>query len=775
MKLRYVLAVIAALMILFFGAHLDFTNAGENTPEKSAGKQLPNRETLHERLFETREALLVYAATDARYREQYQQFATEMQQRGRWLKFNIRADSDVRDSDLRGTTVYLLGTVASNRWIASVAEQLPLQIRQNSFKLFENTYADSTDLLTFYYPNMRDSTHAVYLITGNSDAHLLRELQRSSRQLFNSAGDYRVQRNGQTLVMGFFSQNPEKMWAFDPENHRDYRADLQIAGGDHYRFYLHGVQFSDAEMTRIRLNHEAKFRQISEFLGIGSAPDSIDYHIFGSFEDKGLVTGNTDLTHIDAEKNAIYSVIRDGIRGDDFCSDARLLLRNHFGEAGKTVLEIGLSIYFSENWHEKGYRYWAARLWDSGNAAPLAEMLDNEQIAQDSPLVMPPLAGSFVAYLLDVWGKQQFLDRYKTWQPTATEIAKLEAGWHWHLAQLANEFRGQMAADRASFPKFGDFRKGFCFAHEGYQIYNGYLSRKSDAALAKLAEMGGNAVSITPFSFMRDPGKPAFLRFSSGSGSENDESVIHSALTAKSLGMSVMLKPHIWLGGGSWPGDIHMQSDADWQQFFNNYHRWMRHYALMAEMYQIDVLCVGVELAKTTATQGDRWREMIGKLRQLYSGQMTYAANWGDDFEKLSFWDDLDFIGLNCYYPLSDKTAPSDAELRAGVSNIAARVAAIQKKYSKPVLITEIGFTSTPSPWQQPHESARRKPVDLDAQARSYRAVFETMQHADWLRGIYWWKWPSYLEYGGNRDNDFTPNNKPAEDVVRQWYQRDSW
>ncbi|MCB0286164.1 MAG: hypothetical protein KDE57_05855, partial [Calditrichaeota bacterium] len=74
MKLRYVLAVIAALMILFFGAHLDFTNAGENTPEKSAGKQLPNRETLHERLFETREALLVYAATDARYREQYQQF-----------------------------------------------------------------------------------------------------------------------------------------------------------------------------------------------------------------------------------------------------------------------------------------------------------------------------------------------------------------------------------------------------------------------------------------------------------------------------------------------------------------------------------------------------------------------------------------------------------------------------------------------------------------------------------------------------------------------------
>ncbi len=278
-----------------------------------------------------------------------------------------------------------------------------------------------------------------------------------------------------------------------------------------------------------------------------------------------------------------------------------------------------------------------------------------------------------------------------------------------------------------------------------------------------------NSVSLTPFSYMRDTHTPVFLRHSRSAGAENDESIIYAAASAHKFGLSVMLKPHLWLGS-SWPGEIEMRSPQDWQKFFHYYKRWIRHFALLAEMYHIEILSVGVEMVKTTRNRPDDWRRLIGELRKLYSGQLTYAANWGEEFEKLSFWGSLDYIGLNCYYPLSESETATDAELREGASQIMQRIAKVATRFQKQVIITEVGFTSTPASWRQPHERAAGKPVDLEAQARSYRAFLSAAQEEPSLHGLYWWKWPSYLDYGGPGNNDFTPNNKPAEAVVSRFY-----
>ena len=149
---------------------------------------------------------------------------------------------------------------------------------------------------------------------------------------------------------------------------------------------------------------------------------------------------------------------------------------------------------------------------------------------------------------------------------------------------------------------------------------------------------------------------------------------------------------------------------------------------------------------------------------------MTYAANWGNDFENVTFWDALDYIGLNSYYSLSNSEAPTDDALRKGVQDVIRRVENVYHQYNKPVIFTEIGFTSTPKSWHEPHLSAGGKPVDLAAQARCYETVFSELYRQKWLAGIYWWKWPTYLEYGGPLDNDFTPNNKPAEAIIARYY-----
>jgi hypothetical protein len=239
---------------------------------------------------------------------------------------------------------------------------------------------------------------------------------------------------------------------------------------------------------------------------------------------------------------------------------------------------------------------------------------------------------------------------------------------------------------------------------------------------------------------------------------------------AREQGLRVMLKPQIWLRG-SWPGDIRMNDDAEWARFFAAYEAWILHYALLAEMYQADMLCLGVELRYATLGHEGYWREIIRRIRKLYAGPLVYAANWGEEFEGITFWDELDYIGIDCYYPLSSKTEAGRAELLGNFREVLERIEAVSEAYKKPVIFTEIGFRSVEAPWQQPHAEAGDRRPDLAAQALCYEIVGEGLAEENWVTGIFWWKWPSFLEYREMEDSRrFSPQGKPAEKVVARWF-----
>ena len=269
---------------------------------------------------------------------------------------------------------------------------------------------------------------------------------------------------------------------------------------------------------------------------------------------------------------------------------------------------------------------------------------------------------------------------------------------------------------------------------------------------------------------MRDRNKPASFRFSNSPNDENDESLVHSFYEAKKLGMFTMLKPQVWVSG-SWPGEIEMLNDTDWKNFFDTYYRWIRHYAFLAEIYEVDALCLGVELTKATLGHGDTWRAMIRKTRGLYNGKLTYAANWGKEFETIDFWDELDFIGLNSYYPLSKKDDPTDKELKAKFETIKTKISKVYNTFKKPIVFTEIGFRSINAPWKNPHAEGDDS-FNQEHQKRCYEVIFQGIENEPWCKGILWWKFPSYIEHRGTKNNAFTPNNKMAEQTVREWFSK---
>jgi hypothetical protein len=756
--------------VCIFALFLSALSLACSVAEPETRAETPSRRDLIRRYRQEGRVLVVYGASVGGTVSEYETFGKQIASYRPSWKVEVKSDAETKRDDFRRTAVYLVGTARSNRWFGKLAEALPLSIDEAGFSFYEESYRDSTDVLRMLFPNPVDPEYPIFVIMGNSDEYLAQHLDTSRRR-----GDFEVTRNGMTLVMGSFAQSRSGDWMIDPQAYRVFESSEEATRSTaHFDYFVHGT-LDEVSLESLSRANEAIYAQVVETLGNEAElpKRKLQVHVYGNSEGKGLVTNDTSPAHYDEKTGVLHVTLEAEKVGAREAKTAEFVLRLVLGKPKKLFLERGLAVYLADRALEKrDYLLWAARLTEAGEILPLEQLLDDERMERESDYVVDPLAGTFARLLLSQ--KADFLSLYSNWNLTSTELAGLEADWRDSLVLSAQTHRAEIESRHDRFPPPPDrYQKGFTHAHEGYQIYNGYLSERSDEALRKLGSFGADAVAIVPYTFMRNPNEPVHLPVPSGSGSENDESVIHSVRTAQNLGMTVMLKPQIWLHGG-WPGDIRMKSKEDVRAFFEHYYRWIRHYALMAEHLEVPVLCIGTELRQMTVGNEVAWIEMIGRLRKLYSGRLVYAANWHGELDRLTFWRHLDYIGVNSYYPLSGKSNPRDEELKEGFRHAIDQIRVVYDRFRKPVLLTEIGFTSTPEPWREPHEPGRRKPVNLHDQARSYEIAFEGLsKETDWIRGVYWWKWPSDLGHGGSDHPGFTPNGKPAEEVVRKWYGND--
>lgn len=317
------------------------------------------------------------------------------------------------------------------------------------------------------------------------------------------------------------------------------------------------------------------------------------------------------------------------------------------------------------------------------------------------------------------------------------------------------------------------FQKGMTFTH-GYRPQNNLMSAASAASLDYLRHsVHVEWIALNPFSYQRTVSDPS-LYFGDD---PRDAHLINAIRQAHDLGFGVMLKPHIWLRqktDDAWRGNIGMNSEGDWRLWFENYERFILHYARMAEREHVEILCIGVELARTMKEREPDWRTLIDRVRQVYHGPLTYAANWWGEYDEIHIWDALDYVGINAFFPLSEDSSPDLATLRTGARRVADQVELVHLATGRPVIFTEVGYKSVRGSTVRPWEWTRRfePAVDTNLQSRAYRAVLEALWERPWFCGMYWWKWHSDMAHGGPTDGDFTPRRKPAEGILSEWYRR---
>jgi hypothetical protein len=298
-------------------------------------------------------------------------------------------------------------------------------------------------------------------------------------------------------------------------------------------------------------------------------------------------------------------------------------------------------------------------------------------------------------------------------------------------------------------------------------------------SLDALEAAGADWVAVNVFWFQTDVNAteiaPDYDEYS-----VTDASVEYVIDELHARGFRVMLKPLVDLSDdpGHWRGQI-AGSEA-WFTGPAGYGAFVNHFAEMAEAHGVDLFCVGTELTNTVAEDA-RWRAVIADVRARYSGQLTYAANHGGTGSAtaadIAWWDALDQIGIDAYYPLTDKNDPTVAELQAAWAERAGMVESwltgLNVADQKPILFTEIGYRSWDGTNQAPYSCEDKDDTNVDQgeQADCITAVFEEVwKRTGWLQGTYWWNWEVDPNPPWTTANWFPLQDKTAETVLTSYY-----
>jgi hypothetical protein len=265
-----------------------------------------------------------------------------------------------------------------------------------------------------------------------------------------------------------------------------------------------------------------------------------------------------------------------------------------------------------------------------------------------------------------------------------------------------------------------------------------------------------------------------------GGQTPTDASLTSAVNYIHSKGASVGFVLHDDVADGSWRAYINPSDRSAW---FASYGAQLNHYASLGQALGVQELIIGSELSDMTlpsvnSSNTSNWISLIQQVRNEYKGTVTYASQhdgYMADDESLGFWPELDAIGIDAYYSLGGGGDESVATIENNWNQYEAEIQNLSTKYNKPVLFTEVGYVSQTNALVDPGSAyGQGASVDDSLQANAYQALFSYWQNYSFMHGVNLWDWSSNPNAGGTNDNDYTPQNKPAEQVMKQFFTTNS-
>lgn len=355
-----------------------------------------------------------------------------------------------------------------------------------------------------------------------------------------------------------------------------------------------------------------------------------------------------------------------------------------------------------------------------------------------------------------------------------------------------------------------------CFDIRGVALtsfgWDGYGSDTADAAQHYIGSLGANLIAfVRPYEIDVDTGliNPATPALPS------DDHLEHAVRVAQSLGLKTELKLHVLDPRHN--GDVLAGSHydpTDQQAFFDSYRKTVLQNAVLAQRLHVDLFVFATEMGGLI-TGNPKFRpyfvDLIDSIRKVYSGKLSIATqvsthvegfgspngprcidrkdgrNWclsSDEASFVTFWDKLDYVGIDPYVNFTSKPNPTYDDLVWGYHHdvdgrdfLGKVEAIVHRAGDRPLLISEVGAASVKGAQNCTGCWETTGPADPGLQALIYRAMLDTLCRESKslnLAGLVLWSVDAFPDERAKKDPrgvdpvGFTFEHKPAEDVVRK-------
>jgi hypothetical protein len=243
----------------------------------------------------------------------------------------------------------------------------------------------------------------------------------------------------------------------------------------------------------------------------------------------------------------------------------------------------------------------------------------------------------------------------------------------------------------------------------------------------------------------------------------SDSQFIQAIILSQDSGFNVTIKPHIDLLNGQPRYRISPENNQKW---CNNYYTILHRYLEISNTLELHKFVIGTELDNVAET--DEFIALIAQARKSYMDTIVYAASY-DHFVNARIWKYVDILGVDAYFNLDNNTEYSCTSLMDSWNYWLNVISKIATNYGKPVIITEIGYCSNGNSTKNPGTWNNSAGLNIEEQADCYNALLLQACYFDKIIGIFWWQW-ELGQIGGIDNNDYTPRDKQAEEVLMTYW-----
>jgi len=290
----------------------------------------------------------------------------------------------------------------------------------------------------------------------------------------------------------------------------------------------------------------------------------------------------------------------------------------------------------------------------------------------------------------------------------------------------------------------------------------GWNEPQARRSMQRMVRLGTNAIVLIAF-LEQDSASALQVNYSNAVTFQQLQKAIEYA---HELDLEIILKPQM-LVRNAWASAISHDGQQDWNQWFESYQQHILKFARFAAQQGVQTFVIGTELSKAS-THVD-WPQLIEKVRSVFAGKITYAAHNVDGVRAFPYWNKLDAVSLTLYPSLGHSGQYDEMQLYA--QRAVDQLEQVAKQYKLPLWVLEVGMPSavgaSAKPWEW--QSLKYARVDLKLQ-RDAIDIWLRALDKPWVNGVFIWTWYSDAASGGVNNADYTPQNKPAEQLIRRYW-----